>query len=154
MRDDRIAAVVGATGRQGGAVPRSRLADGWQVRALTRQPQSAAARRLAALGAVVTRADLIMPDTLSNAFRDASGVYSVQNPVISGLETEIERGKYVAEAAKRAGVRHVVYGSAGVGVPGTGVGSWESKLEGLAAHGAPRSSRDGPATDGVHGADD
>ena len=34
----------------------------------------------------------------------------------------------MADAAKKVGVHHLVYGSAGVGVAGTGVGSWESKL--------------------------
>ncbi len=31
-RDDRIIVVTGATGRQGGAVARHLLADGWRVR--------------------------------------------------------------------------------------------------------------------------
>ena len=56
------------------------------------------------------------------------GVYSVQSTMISGAEAEILHGKNVANAAKEAGVHHVVYGSAGQGVPGTGVPSWESKL--------------------------
>jgi uncharacterized protein YbjT (DUF2867 family) len=129
MPDDRVVAVVGATGRQGGAVTRHLLADGWQVRALTRNPESSAARDLAVEGAVVIRADMDDPDTLSNAFRGARSVYSVQNPMISGLDAEVAHGRNVAEAAKSAGVKHLVYGSAGVGVPGTGVGSWESKLD-------------------------
>jgi uncharacterized protein YbjT (DUF2867 family) len=129
MPEDRVVAVVGATGRQGGAVTRHLLAEGWQVRALTRKPESTAARDLAAHGAVVIRADMDDPDTLSNAFRDARSVYSVQNPMISGLDAEVAHGRKVADAAKRAGVQHLVYGSAGVGAPGTGVGSWESKLE-------------------------
>ena len=48
-------AVVGATGRQGGAVARHLLADGWSVRSLTRRPESAAGRKLAALGTDVIR---------------------------------------------------------------------------------------------------
>ena len=57
----------------------------------------------------------------------------VQNPVISGVDAEVQQGKNVAEAAHRAKVEHVVYGSAGTGAPGTSVGSWESKLE-IEAH--------------------
>jgi uncharacterized protein YbjT (DUF2867 family) len=39
VSSDRIVAITGATGRQGGAVARHLLADGWQVRALTRKPE-------------------------------------------------------------------------------------------------------------------
>jgi uncharacterized protein YbjT (DUF2867 family) len=126
--NDRIVAVTGATGRQGGAVARHLLSDGWRVRALTREPQAEPARRLAALGAEVVRADMTDRGALVAAFRDVHGVYSVQNPMISGLEAEITQGKNVADAAKETAVGHVVYGSAGIGAPGTGVGSWDSKL--------------------------
>jgi uncharacterized protein YbjT (DUF2867 family) len=128
VNGDRIVAVIGSTGRQGGAVARHLLADGWQIRALTRKPEGEPARKLAALGATVMRADMADPSTLSEAFGDAYGVFSVQNTMISGAEAEIQQGKNVANAAKEAGVHHVVYGSAGLGVPGTGVPSWESKL--------------------------
>ena len=121
-------AVVGATGRQGGAVARHLLADGWKVRALTRRPESQAAQELAALGADVIRVDLGDRRTVRAAFTGVSGVFSVQNPMTSGLDAEVRHGRNVADAAKEAGVGHLVYGSAGVGVAGTGVGSWESKL--------------------------
>jgi uncharacterized protein YbjT (DUF2867 family) len=119
--------VVGATGRQGGAVARHLLAEGWRVRALTRRPDSRAGRRLSALGAEVRRVDLNEPDTLHGVFTNAYGAFSVQNPMTSGLEAEVQQGRNVAEAVSRAGVEHLVYASAGIGVSGTGVGSWESK---------------------------
>lgn len=50
--------VSGATGQQGGAIARELLAAGWPVRAMTRHPEGAAARELAARGAEVVRADL------------------------------------------------------------------------------------------------
>jgi uncharacterized protein YbjT (DUF2867 family) len=124
----RVVAVAGATGRQGGAVARHLPADGWRVRALTRKPDGQPARKLAALGAEVVRADMGSRTSLCEAFGEAYGVYSVQNPMISGLDAEVVQGRNVADAAKETGVRHVVYGSAGTGVPGTGVRSWESKL--------------------------
>ncbi len=128
MATDRTVAVVGATGRQGGAVARHLLADGWSVRALTRRPESPAGRSLAALGADVVRVDLDDRRSVAAAFADAYGVFNVQNPMISGIDAEVRHGKNVADAAKEAQVNHLVYGSAGIGVAGTGVGSWESKL--------------------------
>jgi uncharacterized protein YbjT (DUF2867 family) len=128
LRDATIV-VTGATGHQGGAVTRHLLRDGWRVRALTRDPSSAKARSLAALGAEVVQGDMGTRESLQPVFAGASGVYSVQNPMISGLEAEVQQGKNVADAANAAGIRHVVYGSAGLGTTGTGVGSWESKLE-------------------------
>ena len=66
--------------------------------------------------------------SVAAAFADAYGVFNVQNPMISGIDAEVRHGKNVADAAKEAQVNHLVYGSAGIGVAGTGVGSWESKL--------------------------
>ena len=93
MSSDRIIAVTGATGRQGGAVAQHLLAGGWQVRALTRTPENEPARKLAALGAEVIRADMADPRTLTDAFRDVYGVYSVQNTMISGAEAEIRQAR-------------------------------------------------------------
>jgi uncharacterized protein YbjT (DUF2867 family) len=67
--------------------------------------------------------------SLRAAFRGAYGVFNVQNPMTGGgVETEVRHGKRVADMASELGVRHLVYGSAGTGVPGTGVPEWESKL--------------------------
>lgn len=126
--DARPVVVFGATGRQGGAVARHLLAGGWRVRAVTRKPGSAAARALAAAGAEVVRADMFDPAALRIAVDGAYAVFSVQNPMISGLAGEVTQGRNVGDAAAAAGVRHVVYASAGTGEPGTGIGSWESKL--------------------------
>jgi uncharacterized protein YbjT (DUF2867 family) len=128
MEPNRLVAVLGATGRQGGAVARHLLADGWRVRALTRKPDSQAARALQAAGAEVASCDMADTRTLVPAFEGAYGVYSVQNPMTAGHEGEVRQGKNVADAAHAAGVQHVVYGSAGPGLRGTGVDSWESKL--------------------------
>jgi uncharacterized protein YbjT (DUF2867 family) len=125
---DRVVVVTGATGRQGGAVARRLLSDGWRVRAVTRRPDRPAARTLAARGADVVRADMMNKSELVTAFRDAYGVYSVQNFMPHGTEAEITQGRNVADAAKTAGVQHIVYGSAGTGAADTGIASWNSKL--------------------------
>ncbi|MGX9902036.1 NmrA/HSCARG family protein [Arthrobacter sp. SA17] len=123
-----VVAVVGSTGRQGSAVVRHLLKDGWQVRALTRNPSGEAARALQAHGAEVQRADAEDIGSLRTAFKATYGVFNVQNPMTSGLDAEVRQGCNVAEAAAEAGIRHVVYGAAGVGDERTGVGSWDSKL--------------------------
>jgi uncharacterized protein YbjT (DUF2867 family) len=125
---NRLITVTGATGRQGRAVTRALLADHWRVRALTRNPDSEKARALSASGAEVIQGNMEDRQSLEFAFEGAYGVYSVQNPMISGLDAEIRQGKLVADAAKAANVHHLVYGSAGMGER-TGVGSWDSKLE-------------------------
>lgn len=127
--DGRTIVVTGATGHQGGAVTRHLLKDGWHVRALTRNRSSERARALENLGAEVLQGDMDDPASLQPVFAGAYGVYSVQNPMISGMEAEIQQGKNVADVALQAGVQHLVYGSAGVGMKGTGIGSWESKLQ-------------------------
>jgi uncharacterized protein YbjT (DUF2867 family) len=57
----------------------------------------------------------------------------VQNHHISGYDGEVTQGKNVADAAKRMAVAHLLYSSAATGTTGTGVGSWETKVQ-VAAH--------------------
>lgn len=123
----RTIVVTGATGLQGGAVARQLLSNGWRVCALTRSPKGEKAQALSALGAEVVEGDMAEISSLLPIFQEAYGVFSVQNPVTSGIEGEIRQGKNVAEAAQKAGVRHLVYSSAGVGRKNTGIPSWESK---------------------------
>jgi uncharacterized protein YbjT (DUF2867 family) len=127
--EPRTIVVTGATGLQGGAVARRLLEDGWQVRGLTRDADSKRARTLRALGAEVVQGDMAEAASLRPIFEGAYGVYSVQNPFIGGPEAEVRQGKNVAEVAKDVGVEHLVYGSAGTGRKGTGVPSWETKLQ-------------------------
>lgn len=123
-----VVSVVGATGRQGSAVVRHLLQDGWQVRALTRDPSTDASLALRERGAELHRVDTEDIASLRPAFHGAYGVFNVQNPMTSSFEAEVRQGCNVAEAAAEAGAEHVVYGAAGVGDDATGVGSWDSKL--------------------------
>ncbi|KAL2169016.1 hypothetical protein VTG60DRAFT_6515 [Thermothelomyces hinnuleus] len=76
----RLVVVVGATGNQGGSVARRFLRDArYAVRGLTRDPSSAAARELAALGAEVVKADLDDVSSLKAAFAGANIIISVTN---------------------------------------------------------------------------
>jgi uncharacterized protein YbjT (DUF2867 family) len=123
---DRLIVVTGATGLQGRAVTRHLLQAGWRVRALTRNAASQSARALTALGAQVAQGNMEDVDNLRHTLQGAYGVYSVQNPFIGGPAAEVRQGKNVADAAQVVGVQHLVYGSAGIGRPGTGVPSWET----------------------------
>jgi uncharacterized protein YbjT (DUF2867 family) len=124
----RLIVVTGATGLQGGAVIRHLLKDGWQVRGVTRNAASKPAQALAARGVDVVRGDMEDAASLRPIFAGAYGVYSVQNPYISGPDAEVKQGKNVADVVNASGVQHLVYGSAGIGRTGTGIPSWETKL--------------------------
>jgi len=113
VENKKIIAVVGATGAQGSGLVRAIASDpgcGFAARALTRDVNSAKAKELAALGAEVVAADVNDPASLERAFRGAYGAYCVTffwehfSP-----ETELVQARAMAEAAKQAGVRHVIW---------------------------------------------
>jgi len=125
----KIIAVTGATGQQGNAVARRLLAEGWHVRALTRDTAKPAAQALTALGAEVLPGDLDSRAQLEAAFQGADAVFSVQNywlPTV-GFDGEVRQGKLVVDAAKTAGIQHFVYSSVGAAHRGEGQKHFESK---------------------------
>src|SRR5678815_2293704 len=113
MADKKIIAVIGSTGTQGGGLVRAILADpnsGFAVRAITRDPNKDSAKALAAAGAEVVKGDLDDVESLKKAFAGAYGVYTVTNfwEHFSG-EKEKAQAKNIADAAKAAGVKHVIW---------------------------------------------
>jgi uncharacterized protein YbjT (DUF2867 family) len=126
---DKIVLVTGATGRQGGAVIRHMLPQGWKLRALTRNPDSGVAQELARQGIEVVRGDLEDSTSLDRAVREVYGVYSVQDFWSVGARREVQQGKNLADAAKKAGVAHFVYSSVGGAERNSGIDHWESKWE-------------------------
>jgi len=127
QRGDRLVLVTGATGHQGGAVARHLLERGFRVRAVTRDPNKAAARALAERGAEVVRGDMDDPKSLEPALRDAAGVFSVQNFWETGFDREVRQGIALADLAKAAGTGHFVYSSVGSAHRNTGLSHFESK---------------------------
>ncbi len=125
----RTILVTGATGRQGGAVIRHMLPKGWKLRALTRSPDGHSARELARQGIEVARGDLEDPASLEGALRGIHGVYSVQDFWAVGARREVQQGKNLADAARKAGVEHFVYSSVGGAERNSGIDHWESKWE-------------------------
>ena len=113
MADKKIIAVIGSTGTQGGGLARAILADpngGFAVRAITRDPNKDKAKALAAAGAEVVSADLDNVESLKKAFAGAHGVYAVTNFWEHfSAEKEKAQAKNIAEAAKAAGVKHVIW---------------------------------------------
>jgi uncharacterized protein YbjT (DUF2867 family) len=129
QNEERLIVVVGATGKQGGAVARSLLDRGFRVRALTRNPQKPEAQALADQGAEVVQGDMDVRSSMERALEGAYGVFSVQNFWETGYDSEVQQGKTVADAAKAAGVEHFVYSSVGSAHRQTGIPHFESKWE-------------------------
>lgn len=126
--DQRIL-VTGATGQQGGAAARHLLAEGFRVRALTRDAQQDAARTLADAGAEVVEGDFDDRESLDAALDGTYGAFSVQNTFAAGVEGEIRQGKACAEAARDAGIEHFVYSSVGGAERETGIPHFDSKWQ-------------------------
>ncbi len=113
MEEKKIIAVAGATGAQGGGLVRAIMGDKsgrFAARALTRDIHSEKARALAELGAEVVAANLDDLESLKSAFEGAYGAYCVTFYwEHSSPEKEFAHAKAMAEAAKHAGVRHVIW---------------------------------------------
>ena len=80
MNNDKVIAVVGATGAQGSGLVRAILNDadgGFSVRALTRDVNSDKAKELARAGAEVVAANVDDPESLKSAFAGTYGVFCV-----------------------------------------------------------------------------
>jgi uncharacterized protein YbjT (DUF2867 family) len=102
--NQKLIAVVGATGHQGGAVLRALQANSqFKVRALTRNPE-----KHPKLGDEVVPADLNHPETLKAAFAGAHGVFLVTNAWEAGAD-ESQQAIAAINAAKAAGVQHLVW---------------------------------------------
>lgn len=127
MANDKTVLITGATGKQGGAVAHQLLERGWKVRAMTRKPDSDAAKALAARGATIVQGDLDDAKSLAEALRGVWGTWAVQNTWEAGVEREEEQGKRFAQVAREAGVQHYVYTSVGSAHRNTGIPHFENK---------------------------
>ena len=113
MAEKKIIAVVGATGAQGGGLVQAILEDKtgpFAARAITRDANSAKAKELAEAGVEVVAADLDNVKSLKKAFDGAHGAFCVtffwahMKP-----ELELKHARNMAQAAKDAGVEHVIW---------------------------------------------
>jgi len=113
MSQKKIIVVFGATGAQGGGLVRAILNDPnseFTVRAVTRDANSDKSKALEAMGAEVVEADLAHPEKVLKAMEGAYGAYCVTffwahfSP-----EQEAAEAKCMADAAKAAGLKHVIW---------------------------------------------
>lgn len=127
MADKRSVLVTGSTGQQGGAVARALLANGHRVKALTRKPDGDAARQLASAGAEVVAGDLGDTTSIIEAAGDVDTIFLMGNSYEAGVEAETRQGIIAADAAKAAGVGHLIYSSVADADKKTGIPHFESK---------------------------
>lgn len=110
------ALVLGATGYIGGAVARAAFEAGWNVRGLRRRPGAVGATQ--GLPIDWREGDLMLPETVTSAFDGAEVVFHAagyyprragrvgQHVAVGVLQT-----RNVVEAARRAGVKRLIYTS-------------------------------------------
>ncbi len=101
--------VLGATGRQGGAVARQLTGRGHEVTALVRDIESPGARSLAGLGVHVLPGDLRDTDALTRAVEGREAVFGLSIPFgEGGKDEEVRAGRALVDAAAEL---HLVYSS-------------------------------------------
>lgn len=102
--------VVGASGYVGGRLAARLLERGRSVRLTSRDPRGLAERFPEA---EVVRVDLLEPDSLPRAVRGIETAYYLAHSMAAGESGFVERDLHAAsafgEAARDAGVRHIIY---------------------------------------------
>jgi uncharacterized protein YbjT (DUF2867 family) len=124
---NRIILISGATGQQGGSTARALAGKGFAIRALTRNPDSEAAKAIAATGAELVKGDLDDETSLKAALNGAWGAYAVQNTWTAGVEGEEAQGHRFARLARAAGIQHYVYASVASADRKTGIPHFDNK---------------------------
>ncbi|MDQ3910947.1 MAG: NmrA/HSCARG family protein [Actinomycetota bacterium] len=119
--------VSGATGQQGGALVRVLLRKGHGVRAFVRRPDSPGAEELERFGAELAVGDFEDPATVEEAAGGMDAVFVVATSFEAGTEAETRHGIAAADAAKAAGVGHLVYSSVADADKDTGIPHFDSK---------------------------
>ncbi|KAJ1827013.1 hypothetical protein LPJ70_007597, partial [Coemansia sp. RSA 2708] len=113
----KLVAIIGATGLQGGSVLKTLHASGkYKLRALTRNPDGAAAKSLARKypGVEWVKADLDDPESLREVFSGVDTVFgmtqffqkSITDKIESGeTDAEFRQGINIVDSAIAAGVK-------------------------------------------------
>lgn len=118
--------VTGATGNQGGAVAASLIKNGFRIKALTRNTDSAKAQNLLKQNIELIKGDLSDLNTFRNHLKEVDGIFSVQS-FEKGVDKEIKQGIDLANLAKEYGVNHFLYSSVAGADLNTGIPHFDSK---------------------------
>ncbi len=129
MSEKEIVLVTGATGRQGGAVARALLKNGYAVKALTRNSDSPAAQGLQESGIEIVTGDLADKSSLAKALAGIEVVFAMTTPFQKGHDAEVAQGINMIEASKAAGVGHLVFSSVASADKKTGIPHFDSKYK-------------------------
>lgn len=107
--------ITGGTGHQGGSVVNEALKrGGFDVLALTRTPDTASAKRLAAKGVKLVKGSFSDRDVLVEALRKVDAAFLVTYSMgPGGVEQEVKEGKKFIDAAVEARLGHLVFSSGG-----------------------------------------
>jgi uncharacterized protein YbjT (DUF2867 family) len=127
MSNTRSVLVTGATGQQGGAVARALMTRGHRVKAITRRPESDGAKRLTAAGAQVVAGDLDDAASVAAAAEGVDAMFLMGNSYEAGTDAETRQGIAAADAAKAAGIGHLIYSSVADADKTTGIPHFDSK---------------------------
>lgn len=127
MSNTRSVLVTGATGQQGGAVVRALIARGHRVKAISRRPDSEGAKRLTAAGVEVVAGDLDDAASVATAAEGVDTMFLMGNSYEAGTDAETRQGIAAADAAKAAGIGHLIYSSVADADKKTGIPHFDSK---------------------------
>jgi uncharacterized protein YbjT (DUF2867 family) len=128
-KSDKTILVMGATGQQGGAVLRHLYAQGWKLRAFTRDADKPSAKEIEHMGIEVYEGDYKDNASLYRALDGVYGVFCVTTPFEEGFEEEVSQGVAMADAALASGVQHFVYSSVGSADRDTGIPHFDGKYK-------------------------
>jgi uncharacterized protein YbjT (DUF2867 family) len=128
MTNNNTIFVTGGTGNQGGAVARNLSQQGFIVKVLTRNTNSAKTQNLKNLNIELVQGDLNDAGTYRKYLQDVYGIFSVQT-FESGVKKEISQGITLATLGKEFGVKHFLYSSVVGAQLNTGVPHMDSKFE-------------------------
>jgi uncharacterized protein YbjT (DUF2867 family) len=125
--------IVGATGKQGGKAI-STLLDhqaknkDLSLRFITRNPDSASAKKLVDQGAQAFKADLFDRESLRQALTGVDRAFLVTD-AMAGEEKEAQQGKTFVDVAKEVGVKHIVFTSVSAADTAVSVPHFRSKYQ-------------------------
>ena len=124
--------VVGATGKQGGAAINMLLSqqdrNDVSLRFITRNTKSPASLKLTEQGCKGYEADIFDADSLKEPLDGVDAAFLMTDNMV-GEDNEVLQGKTFVDAAKEAGVKHIVFTSVSASDTATNVPHFRSKYK-------------------------